>query len=65
VKFRYRPVIRIGPLYFRFSENGFTSWGIKIGRFSRNFTHGQTTIDTPGPGYVQGKRTRTPRRRSR
>ena len=50
MKFRARKTIRLGPLRFHFTERGYSSWGIKVGPYSRNFTSRRTTIDTPGPG---------------
>jgi len=61
VKFRARKTVRLGPLYWVFTQSGFSSWGIKMGRFRRNFTHRRTTIDTPGPGALHSE----PRRRRR
>ena len=49
-RFRARKTFRLGPLYFNFTHRGFTSWGIRVGRFTRNFTRGTTSIDSPGPG---------------
>lgn len=49
-RFRARKTFRLGPLFANFSQNGFTSWGIRVGRFTRNFTRGTTSIDTPGIG---------------
>ena len=46
--------IPLGPFYFLFSQGRFTSWGIKIGRFSRNFTRRTWSLDTPGPGAISG-----------
>lgn len=58
--FHVRKTIRVGPFYAVFTENGFSSWGVKWGRFTRNVTRGTTTIDTPGPGYLRfgGRRRR-------
>lgn len=50
MRYRLRKTFRLGPLYFNFTQNGFTSWGIRVGPFTRNFTHGRTSLDTPGPG---------------
>lgn len=50
--FRARKTVRIGPLFWTFTQNGFTSWGIRVGPLTRNFTRGSTTIDTPGPGSL-------------
>lgn len=54
--FRARKTFRVGPLFFTFNQRGFTSWGIKVGPFTRNFTRGTTTLNTPGPGSVHWRR---------
>lgn len=50
MKFRARKTFRFGPLYFNFTHRGFSSWGIRIGPITHNFTRKTSTIDTPGPG---------------
>ncbi len=35
---------------------GFSSWGVRIGPFTHNFTRRGTTIDTPGPGSLHRRR---------
>lgn len=52
MKFRARKVIRLGPIFFTFTQRGFSSWGLKVGPFTRNFTRGTSTIDTPGIGSL-------------
>jgi hypothetical protein len=52
MRFRARKTYRVGPLFFTFTQNGFSSWGIKVWRFTRNFTRQTSTIDTPGPGSL-------------
>lgn len=59
MRFRARKTLRLGPLFFTFSQSGFSSWGIKVGPFRRSFTRGTTTVDTPGPGSLHfGRRRR-------
>lgn len=58
MKFKARKTFRLGPLYFNFTQRGFTSWGIRIGPWSRNVTRGTWTVDTPGPGSLHGGRRR-------
>lgn len=48
--FNLRKTFRIGPFYINTSKGRITSWGIKLGRITRNVTRRTTTIDTPGPG---------------
>lgn len=33
-------------------RSGRRSYGIKLWRFSHNFTRGTSTVDTPGPGSL-------------
>lgn len=50
VKFRARKTLRFGPVFFTFTQNGFSSWGIRIGPFTRNFTRSTSSLNTPGIG---------------
>lgn len=52
MKFRARKTFRAGPLFFNFTQHGFSSWGIRVGPFTKNFTRGTSTFDTPGPGSL-------------
>ena len=61
-RFRARKVLRFGPIFVNLASGGqrgyrprFTSWGIQLGPFRRNFTTGTDTIDTPGPGSIRRK----------
>lgn len=60
MRFRARKTVRLGPLFFTFTQSGFSSWGVKVGAFTHNFTRGSSTVDTPGPGSVHwgGRRRR-------
>lgn len=61
MRFRARKTFRFGPLFARFTHKGFSSWGIKVWRWTWNATRGTHTLDTPGPGSVQtGGRRRQP-----
>jgi hypothetical protein len=53
MKFRYRKSRKFGPLKFNFTEKGFSSWGINIGRWTWNSRTKKHTVNTPGPGYVE------------
>jgi hypothetical protein len=53
VKFKLRRSIRIGPIRLNFTEKGFSSWSIKLGRFSWNSRTRKKKFDTPGPGHVE------------
>lgn len=59
MRFHARKRLRFGPFYVVLTEHGLTSWGIRVWRYTRNFTRGTSTFDTPGPGAVYfGKRRR-------
>ena len=59
-RFRARKTFRLGPLFFTFTQRGFSSWGIRIGPFTHNFSRRSSSVDTPGPGSVHfGGRKRT------
>jgi hypothetical protein len=47
VMFRSRK--KFGPLILNFTENGFSSWSIKIGRWSWNSKARAHRVDLPGP----------------
>lgn len=64
MRYRFRKAIPLGPLRLRFSERGFTGWGLKLRRWSWSARTGRHTVDTPGPGSVQFGG-RPPRRRGR
>lgn len=55
MKFHVRKSKRFGPLRFTFTENGFSSWGLQVGRWSWNSRTRRHTFDTPGAGYVQSR----------
>jgi hypothetical protein len=50
MRFRARMAFRFGPFYATVNQSGRRTYGLKLGRFSHNFTHRTTRIDTPGPG---------------
>jgi hypothetical protein len=60
MRFRARKTFRFGPLRFNFTQSGFSSWGVQIGRWSWNAKTRRHYIDTPGPGGFQssGRRRR-------
>ncbi|GAA0933635.1 DUF4236 domain-containing protein [Virgisporangium aurantiacum] len=45
----FRKRMKFGPLIFNFGKSGFTSWGIKIGRWSWNSKTRAQRVDLPGP----------------
>lgn len=53
MKFRARKTFRIGPLRLHFTERGFSSWGVKVWRWTWNARTGRHSVDTPGPGGFQ------------
>lgn len=53
MRYRGRKTFRFGPLFFSFSQNGFTSWGVKIGPYTYNATRKRSSLDTPGIGGIR------------
>jgi hypothetical protein len=45
----FRKSFKFGPLHFNYGKNGFTSWSIKIGRWSWNSRTRKQRVDLPGP----------------
>jgi hypothetical protein len=45
----FRKRKKIGPLILNFTEHGFSSWSIKIGRWSWNSRSRAHRYDLPGP----------------
>ncbi|NES31721.1 DUF4236 domain-containing protein [Micromonospora terminaliae] len=45
----FRKRQKYGPLILNFTENGFSSWSIKIGRWSWNSNTRAHRVDLPGP----------------
>ena len=45
----FRSRRKFGPLIFNFTEHGFSSWSIKIGRWSWNSRSRANRVDLPGP----------------
>jgi hypothetical protein len=45
----FRRNMKFGPLRFHFTQNGFSSWGLKIGRWSWNSKTRANRVDLPGP----------------
>lgn len=53
MKFRARKHIKLGPITINLTERGFSSWSIKIGRYSWNSRTRKSHFDTPGPGSIE------------
>jgi hypothetical protein len=47
--FLVRKQLRLGPLRLHFTQRGFSSWSIKIGRWSWNSRARAHRVDLPGP----------------
>lgn len=56
MKFRARKTFRMGPYYRTYTQNGFSSHGVRVWRFNYNITRRTWSFDTPGLGAVYGKR---------
>jgi hypothetical protein len=65
MKFRIRRQVRLGPIRLNFTQRGFSSWGLGLGRWSWNAKTDKHTFDTPGPGYFQSKGRRSPKGNAR
>jgi hypothetical protein len=66
LRFRARKTVRLGPVRLNFTQSGFSSWGLGVGRWSWNSRTGQQRFDTPGPGgLVWGGRGAAQRRAER
>jgi hypothetical protein len=53
MRFHARRTFRLGPLFFSFTERGFSSWGVRLGRYAYNVTHRTSSFDTPGVGGLR------------
>jgi hypothetical protein len=45
----FRRPMKFGPLRFHFTQRGFSSWGLKVGRWSWNSRTRAHRVDLPGP----------------
>lgn len=52
MKFRARKAIKLGPLRLNFTQKGFSSYSIRVWRYTWNSRTGQSRFDTPGWGGV-------------
>lgn len=50
MRFRARKRLRLGPLVVNFTQRGYSSWGLQVGRWTWNARTRQHSVDTPGPG---------------
>lgn len=57
---RLRKPIRIGPqlahVKLNFTQNGFTSWSVKVGPWSWNSRAEKHRVDLPGPWHWTSKK---------
>lgn len=61
----FRKRLRFGPPVINAGRRGFTSWGLKVGRWSRNSRTRAHRVDLPGPLSWSSTPPRPRRRRSR
>jgi hypothetical protein len=47
--FTFRKRFRFGPSFAYVGKSGLTSYGIKLGPFTRNLKRKTTSVDLPGP----------------
>ncbi len=52
MRFRARKTVKLGPIHLNFTQSGFSSWSLRLGRYSWNSKRGHT-FDTPGWGRVE------------
>lgn len=45
----FRKIYKFGPIHFNFGSHGFSSWSIKIGKWSWNSRTRAQRVDLPGP----------------
>ena len=45
----FRSRKKIGPIILNYTEHGFSSWSIKLGRWSWNSRTRANRVDLPGP----------------
>jgi len=45
----FRRTIKIGPLRLNFTQRGFSSWSLRIGKWSWNSRSRSHRVDLPGP----------------
>jgi Protein of unknown function (DUF4236) len=45
----FRKIIRLGPIHLNFADHGFSSWSVKIGRWSWNSRTRKQRVNLPGP----------------
>lgn len=55
MRFHLRKTLRLGPVRIHLTERGFSSWGLRVGRWTWNARTRRHTLDTPGPGYVRSR----------
>lgn len=53
MRFYARKTFRVWPFFATVTQSGRWSWGIRVWRYTYNFTRRTSTFDTPGPGYVR------------
>jgi hypothetical protein len=44
-----RKTMRLGPVRLHFTKKGFSSWSLKLWRWSWNSKTRKSTVDLPGP----------------
>jgi hypothetical protein len=45
----FRKIVRLGPLHLNFGKTGYSSWGLKFGKWSWNSKTRKQRVDLPGP----------------
>ncbi|HEY2791646.1 MAG TPA: DUF4236 domain-containing protein [Micromonosporaceae bacterium] len=52
----FRKIVRLGPIHLNFGDHGFSSWSIKLGKWSWNSRTRAQRVDLPGPVSWRSKR---------
>jgi hypothetical protein len=45
----FRKIVRLGPIHLNFADHGFSSWSVKLGRWSWNSRTRKQRVNLPGP----------------
>lgn len=52
----FRKRMRIGPVILHFTDQGLSSWSLKVGPWSWNSRRRAQRVDLPGPWHWTGSR---------
>jgi hypothetical protein len=52
MRLRFRKSFKVWPFTWHFTQNGFSSWSVKIGPWSYNSRRDKHRVDLPGPFHL-------------